>query len=68
MLLSLDVTASSHEKMVGLVDRMLVLNKQKHSGKLAPSQVDRADREIAATDVEIDESRVQAVWYERGRA
>jgi hypothetical protein len=40
--------------MVELVDRMLELNNQKHSGKLAPSQVDRADREIAATDAEID--------------
>jgi hypothetical protein len=43
-----------HDKMVELVDRMLELNKQKHSGKLAPSQVDRIDREIAATDTEID--------------
>ncbi len=33
---------------------MLELNKQKHSGKLASSQVDRVDREIAATDTEID--------------
>jgi len=40
--------------MVELVDRMLELNKQKHSGNLAPSQVERADREIAATDAEID--------------
>ncbi|MGO8792168.1 MAG: Eco57I restriction-modification methylase domain-containing protein, partial [Terriglobia bacterium] len=43
-----------HDKMVKLVDRMLELNKQKHSGKLAPSQVERVDREIAATDAEID--------------
>jgi hypothetical protein len=43
-----------HDKMVKLVDRTLELNKQKHSGKLAPSQVDRIDREIAATDAEID--------------
>ena len=43
-----------HDKMVELVDRMLELNKQKHSGKLAPSQVERLDREIAATDAEID--------------
>jgi hypothetical protein len=28
---------------------MLELNKQKHSGKLAPSQVERVDREIAMT-------------------
>ncbi|MFZ0962406.1 MAG: hypothetical protein WAO35_16025 [Terriglobia bacterium] len=40
--------------MVELVDRMLELNKQKHSGKLAPSQVERVDREIAATDAETD--------------
>jgi hypothetical protein len=44
-----------HGRMVELVDRMLELNKQKHSGKLAPSQIDRVDREIAATDGEIDE-------------
>jgi hypothetical protein len=43
-----------HDKMVQLVDRMLELNKQKHSGKLAPSQVDRVDREIATRDQEID--------------
>ena len=40
--------------IVNLVDRMLELNKQKHSGKLAPSQVERVDREIATTDAEID--------------
>jgi hypothetical protein len=34
---------------------MLDLNKKKHSGKLAPSELDRVDREIAATDREIDE-------------
>ena len=44
-----------HDKMVELVDRMLELNNQKHSGKLAPSQVERVDREIAATDAEIDD-------------
>ena len=44
-----------HDKMMELVHRMLELNKQKHSGKLAPSQVDRVDREIATTDAEIDE-------------
>jgi hypothetical protein len=43
-----------HDKMVELVDRMLELNKQKHSGKLASSQVERLDREIVATDAEID--------------
>ena len=41
--------------MVELVDRMLELNKQEHSGKLAPSQAERVDREIGATDAEIDD-------------
>ena len=41
--------------MVALVERMLELNKKKHSGKLAPSQLERVEREIAATDQEIDE-------------
>jgi hypothetical protein len=44
-----------HDKMVALVERMLELNKKKHSGKLAPSELDRLEREIAATDAEIDE-------------
>jgi len=43
-----------HDKMVELVERMLELKKQMYSGKLAPSQIDRVDREIAATDAEID--------------
>ena len=41
--------------MVALVERMLELNKQKHSGKLAPSELERLEREIAATDTKIDE-------------
>jgi hypothetical protein len=41
-------------RMVALVERMLELNKKKHSGKLAPSEIDRLEREIAATDEEID--------------
>ncbi len=40
--------------MVALVDRMLELNRKKHSPKLAPSELDRLEREIAATDTEID--------------
>ena len=43
-----------YDRMVALVDRMLELNKQKHSGKLAPSQLERLEREIAATDAAID--------------
>jgi hypothetical protein len=44
-----------HDKMVALVDRMLEMNKRKHSGKLAPSELDRLEREIASTDQQIDE-------------
>ena len=44
-----------HDRLVGLVERMLELNKKKHSGKLAPSQLDRVERDIASTDAEIDE-------------
>jgi type I restriction-modification system DNA methylase subunit len=44
-----------HDRVLVLVERMLELNKKKHSGKLAPSQLDRLDREIAATDAEIDD-------------
>ena len=43
-----------HDKMVALVDRMLEMNKKKHSGKLAPSELERLEREIASTDREID--------------
>jgi hypothetical protein len=43
-----------HDKMLALVGRMLELNKGKQSGKLPPSELDRVDREIAATDAEID--------------
>lgn len=42
-------------KLVALVERMLALNKQKHSGRLAPSEIERIEREIASTDAEIDE-------------
>ena len=41
--------------MMALVERMLELNKKKHSAKLAPSELERLEREIAATDAEIDE-------------
>jgi len=44
-----------HDKTVALVDRMLELNKKKHSGKLAPSELDRLERDIAATDAQIDD-------------
>jgi hypothetical protein len=45
---------AQHNRMVGLVTRMVDLNKKKHSGKLAPSELERVEREIAATDAEID--------------
>jgi hypothetical protein len=41
--------------MVALLERMLGLNGEKHSGKLAPSELDRVEREVGATDAEIDE-------------
>jgi hypothetical protein len=44
-----------HDKMVALVERMLELNKKKQSGKLAPSELERTEREIASTDAEIDD-------------
>jgi hypothetical protein len=44
-----------HDKMVALVECMLEMNKKKHSGKLAPSELDRLDRGITSTDQEIDE-------------
>jgi len=43
-----------HDKIVALVDRMLELNKKKHSANLAPFQLDSLEREIASTDAEID--------------
>lgn len=44
-----------HEKMVELVERMLELNQEKHSGTPAPSEIGHLEREIAATDAEIDD-------------
>ncbi len=44
-----------HDGMVAQVEQMLELNNKKHSGNLAPSELDRLEREIAATDAEIDE-------------
>lgn len=46
---------TSHDRIVSLVDRMLTLNNRKHSGKLAPSEIDRTEREISAANREIDE-------------
>jgi type I restriction-modification system DNA methylase subunit len=45
---------TQHDNMVALAERMLELNKKEHSGKLAPSELDRTEHEIAATDAEID--------------
>jgi type I restriction-modification system DNA methylase subunit len=44
-----------HDRIVALVEKMLELNKKKHSAKLAPSDLDRTEREIAATDAQIDD-------------
>ena len=42
------------QEIVTLVDRMIEENKKKFSSKLAPSELARVDREIAAADAEID--------------
>ncbi len=34
---------------------MLELSKKKHSGKLAPSELERVERDSGSTDAEIDE-------------
>ncbi|MFZ1974951.1 MAG: hypothetical protein WAU89_19050 [Candidatus Acidiferrales bacterium] len=34
---------------------MLETNREKHSGKLAPSEMQRLERELVATDTEIDD-------------
>jgi hypothetical protein len=44
-----------HSKMVMLVQRMLEFSRKGNSGKLAPSELQRLEREIAATDAEIDD-------------
>jgi adenine-specific DNA-methyltransferase len=47
-----------HERMVALVERMLDLNKKKHSvpqSGISPSELDRLDREISSTDAAIDD-------------
>jgi type I restriction-modification system DNA methylase subunit len=46
---------SRHDRIVDLVDRIITLNSRRHSGRLAPSDIDRTEREIAAADSEIDE-------------
>ena len=46
------------ERLWALVERVPESHKQKHSVPqrgIAPSQVDRVDREIAATDADIDD-------------
>ena len=43
-----------HDRIVELVDRMLERNEKKGAGKLAPSELDRVEREIARADVEIE--------------
>lgn len=45
---------SQHDRIVALVNRMLELSRKRHSGKLAPLELARVEREVAATDEEID--------------
>ncbi|MGH9736813.1 MAG: TaqI-like C-terminal specificity domain-containing protein, partial [Candidatus Acidiferrales bacterium] len=53
--MSVPTDKARHDRIVALVEKMLELNKKKHSGKLAPSELDRLEREIAATDAQIDD-------------
>ncbi len=46
---------ANNKTLAPLVMRMLELNKKRHSGKLAPSELERMEREIAATDAQIDD-------------
>ena len=46
---------AEHDKLVGLVTRMVDLNRVKHSDNAAPSQLERVEREIVATHAEIDD-------------
>jgi type I restriction-modification system DNA methylase subunit len=46
---------SDHDGIVRLVERMLELHKKKREGKLTERELERIEREIAATDAEIDE-------------
>jgi type I restriction-modification system DNA methylase subunit len=43
-----------HDRIVALAEQMIDLSARKKSGTLAPSQLRRLEREIAATDSEID--------------
>ena len=49
------VHVACRDKMLGLVERMLELHDKKNSRALAPSELQRLEREIAATDAEIDD-------------
>ncbi len=44
-----------HARIVTFVDRMLQMSSVKHSRNLAPSELQRLEREIASTDAEIDD-------------
>jgi type I restriction-modification system DNA methylase subunit len=44
-----------HENLVSQVERMLGLQVCKRSGRLAPSELEHLEREIIATDAEIDD-------------
>jgi hypothetical protein len=44
-----------HARMVTLVDRVLDLSNKKNSGKLAPSELENLERELAANDAKIDD-------------
>jgi TaqI-like C-terminal specificity domain/Eco57I restriction-modification methylase len=46
---------ANHASMVTLVERMLEMSAVKYSGKLAPSELQRVERELNGIDAEIDD-------------
>lgn len=52
--LSVTSDKALHSQIIDLVDCILLLHRKKSSGKLAPSEIERLQREIAATDAQID--------------
>jgi hypothetical protein len=44
-----------HDMLVGWVGVMMELNRKRRSGKLAPSELERLEREVVVTDAKIDD-------------
>jgi hypothetical protein len=44
-----------HDMLVGWVGAMMELNSKRRSGKLAPSELERLEREVVVTEAKIDD-------------